>query len=99
MQTQNEEKLLNPILDSALTIVGVLLLVLGISVLSRPVEAAGCGSTPLCPIWDVYQYGCDYGCPGCNSGTCCYYELGQCVEYPYAFANFKRCGLGECQPQ
>ena len=97
MQIHNEKNLMNPILDSAFIIFGVLLLVLGISMLSRPVEAAGCRSTPACDIWDVYQYGCDFGCIGCS--PCCYYELGQCVEYPYAFATFRRCYLGECNQQ
>ena len=97
MQRHNTKKLLNPILDSALTIVGVLLLVLGISVLSRSVKAAGCSSTPPCNGWEVYQYGCDGGCQLCY--PCCYYELGQCNEYPYTFANFRRCFLGDCGPQ
>lgn len=95
MQTHNEKKLLSPILDSGFIIVGVLLLVLGISVLSRPVEAAGCRSTPPCGGWDVWAYGCDNQCVCIG---CCYYEIGSCIEYPHSSAIFRRCGLGECQP-
>ena len=96
MQTHNQKRLLKPILDSAFIVVGVLLLVLAISVLSRPVEAALCRSTPSCGIWDVHEFGCDTGCTTCLN--CCYYEFGQCTQFPYSFANFQRCYLGECSP-
>ena len=96
MQTHNKKRLLSPILDSGFIIVGVLLLVLGVSVLSRPVEAAGCRSMPSCGTWNVHQYGCTSGC--CGITHCCYYEIGQCVAHPYAFANFQQCYLGECNP-
>ena len=100
MQTHNKKRLLSPILDSGFIIVGVLLLVLGISVLSRPVEAAGCRSSSTCGFgsWDVYAYGCDAGCLGCSTSGCCYYEVGQCIEYPYAMVNFRRCGMDDCTP-
>jgi len=94
MQTHNEKKLLHSIVNSALIIFGVLLLVLGISGLSRPAEAALCRSTPSCNGWEVSNYGCQYG--GCSCELCCYYELGVCNEYPNQNAYFQRCNLGDC---